>query len=120
MLNRRELNMNDMGGSIAGTPAPPYYAVIFTSARTEGDHGYGAMAAAMVELAARQAGFLGIESAREGLGITVSYWESLEAISAWKQVSAHLAAQRLGREGWYEEFKVRICRVERDYGFFRG
>jgi heme-degrading monooxygenase HmoA len=78
------------------------------------------MAAAMVELAARQAGFLGIESAREGLGITVSYWESLEAISAWKQVSAHLAAQRLGREGWYEEFKVRICRVERDYGFFRG
>jgi heme-degrading monooxygenase HmoA len=74
----------------------------------------------MVELAAKQPGFLGIESAREGLGITVSYWESLEAIAAWKQVSAHLAAQRLGRETWYEAFKVRICRVERDYDFQRG
>ena len=112
--------MSEQTPQIAQTPAPPYYAVIFTSTRTDGDKGYGAMAGAMVELAAKQPGFLGIESAREGLGITVSYWENLEAIAAWKQVAAHLAAQRLGRETWYEAFKVRICLVERDYDFLRG
>jgi heme-degrading monooxygenase HmoA len=101
--------------SIAATPAPPYYAVIFTSLRTEGDHGYSAMAEAMVRLAVAQPGFLGIESAREGVGITVSYWDSLESIAGWKQNSAHLVAQRQGREIWYDSFKVRICRVERDY-----
>jgi heme-degrading monooxygenase HmoA len=101
--------------SIAATPAPPYYAVIFTSLRTEGDNGYPAMAEAMAALAARQPGYLGIESAREGLGITVSYWDSLESIAAWKQNSAHLVAQQRGRDVWYEQFKVRICRVERDY-----
>ena len=101
--------------SIASTPAPPYYAVIFTSLRTDGDNGYSAMAEAMVTHAARQPGFLGIESAREGLGITVSYWDSLDSIAAWKQNSAHLVAQQRGRDVWYEQFKVRICRVERDY-----
>jgi heme-degrading monooxygenase HmoA len=101
--------------AIAATPAAPYYAVIFTSLRTEGDNGYSAMADAMVKLAAAQTGFLGIESAREGLGITVSYWDSLESIAAWKQNSAHLVAQRHGRDVWYETFKVRISRVERDY-----
>jgi len=101
---------------IANTPAPPYYAVIFTSIRTEGDHGYGAMADRMLELAAEQEGFLGVESAREGLGITVSYWNSLEAIRAWKQNAEHREAQRLGRARWYAEFQVRVARVERDYG----
>jgi heme-degrading monooxygenase HmoA len=101
--------------SIASTPAPPYYAVIFTSLRTEGDNGYSAMAEAMAALAQKQPGYLGIESARDGLGITVSYWDSLESIAAWKKNSAHLVAQRRGHEAWYEEFKVRICRVERDY-----
>ena len=102
---------------IADTPEPPYYAVIFTSLRTEGDDGYGAMAEAMVELAKRQPGYLGIESAREGLGITVSYWTDLESIAAWKADVKHLAAQQAGRERWYSQFKTRIARVERDYGF---
>ena len=105
--------------AIASTPAPPYYAVIFTSLRTAGDNGYGKMAEAMEALAATQPGFLGIESARDGLGITVSYWASLEAIAAWKANAAHLVAQQHGRDTWYEEFKVRICRVERDYAFAR-
>lgn len=100
---------------IAQTPAPPYYAVIFTSLRTPEEAGYEAMADAMFALAARQPGFLGVESAREGLGITVSYWASLEAIAEWKQNSAHLVAQQRGREIWYKAFKIRICRVERDY-----
>lgn len=99
------------------TPAPPYYAVIFTSLRREqpGD-GYGAMAARMEELASQQPGFLGIESVRDasGLGITVSYWQSLEAVAAWKQNAEHLVAQRLGREQWYERFTLRVCRVERE------
>lgn len=101
---------------IALTPKPPYYAVIFSSHRTEGDNGYGEMADHMVELASQQPGFLGVESVRDGLGITVSYWENLDAIKNWKHHSEHLEAQRLGRDGWYSEFMVRIAKVERDYG----
>ena len=109
---------------IAQTPAPPYYAVIFTSVRTVVDDGYGDMAARMVELAHGQPGFLGVESAREGgdggpVGITVSYWDSLEAIRAWKQHAEHQIAQYTGRDRWYECYTTRICRVERDYEFER-
>ena len=107
---------------IARTPERPYYAVIFTSQRTPGDAGYGAMSERMVELAARQPGFLGVESARgeDGLGITVSYWESLEAIAAWKKVDEHAAAQQQGRQSWYEEYATRVMRLEYDYTFQRG
>lgn len=101
---------------IANTPEPPYYAVIFTSERTEGDNGYGIMADKMVELASIQPGFLGIESAREGVGITVSYWRDLAAIKAWKANAEHQTAQKKGRKEWYSTFKVRISKVERDYG----
>ncbi len=101
---------------LAKTPAPPYYAVIFTSLRTDIDAGYEEMAEEMVHLAALQPGYLGHESARSGLGITISYWESLEAIRAWKVNSDHLIAQRYGREKWYSAFKTRIALVERDYG----
>lgn len=101
---------------IAQPPEPPYYAVIFTSIRKAGDHGYAAMARRMIELAAQQEGFLGVESAREQLGITVSYWISLEAIHAWKRNAEHREAQRLGREQWYADFRIRITRVEREYG----
>ena len=95
----------------APTPAPPYVAVIFTSTRTDGDNGYGAMA----ELAARQPGYLGMESAREDVGITVSYWRDEQAALAWKQVAAHVGAQRLGRERWYGDYRVRVATVHRDY-----
>lgn len=105
-----------MDTMIANTPKPPYYAVIFTSLRTEGDNGYGEMAERMVELASRQQGFLGVESACEGVGITVSYWADLESIKQWKANVEHQEAQRLGRENWYSSFKARITRVERDYG----
>lgn len=98
------------------TPEPPYYAVIFSSYRTEGDNGYAEMADRMVELASEQPGFLGIESAREGLGITVSYWASLEAISNWKNNAEHREAQRLGHQKWYSSFRVRVAKVEREYG----
>lgn len=104
---------------IAPTPAPPYYAVIFTSTRTDGDDGYGAMAARMMKLAAEQPGYLGVESARDGIGITVSYWRSLDDIANWKRVAEHREAQRNGREKWYAAFKTRIAKVERDYGFER-
>ncbi|MCW5921467.1 MAG: antibiotic biosynthesis monooxygenase [Saprospiraceae bacterium] len=101
---------------IAKTPNPPYYAVIFSSVRTQIDEGYGQMAEQMLQLAAQQPGFLGAESARNEVGITVSYWESLEAIRHWKAHAEHLVAQKLGREKWYSAYKTRICRVERDYG----
>jgi heme-degrading monooxygenase HmoA len=102
---------------IANTPTPPYYAVIFTSLRTEGDNGYGEMSNRMVELASKQPGFLGVESAREDVGITVSYWSDLESIKRWKTNAEHEEAQRLGHEKWYSSFKTRISKVERDYGF---
>ncbi len=101
---------------IARTPSPPYYAVIFSSYRTEGDNGYDAMAGRMVELASQQPGFLGIESVRESLGITVSYWENLDAIRNWKQNAEHNEAQRLGHQQWYSGFRVRVAKVEREYG----
>ena len=100
---------------IAPTPAPPYYAVIFTSLRTDGDDGYGAMSERMLELVARQPGYLGVESAREGVGITVSYWRDLESIRQWKAQTEHLEAQALGHQKWYSTFKTRIAKVERDY-----
>ncbi|MDR3693121.1 antibiotic biosynthesis monooxygenase [Mucilaginibacter sp.] len=102
---------------IAETPEIPYYAVIFTSLRTDGDNGYGAMADEMDELAKQQPGYLGIESARNELGITISYWRSLDDIKNWKANTRHLVAQKTGRDKWYEHYKVRICKVERDYEF---
>ena len=104
---------------IVSTPQPPYYAVIFTSIRTDADENYGDMASRMVELAHGQPGFLGVESARSEVGITVSYWESLGAIRNWKQHAEHLIAQQTGRDRWYETYRVRICKVEREYGFER-
>jgi heme-degrading monooxygenase HmoA len=107
---------------IAATPEPPYVAVLFTSLRSgEDDAGYDAMAAEMNRLAALQPGYLGIESARgaDGLGITVSYWRSGADARAWKAVSEHLGAQRLGRERWYQAYRVRVAEVAREYGFTR-
>lgn len=103
--------------NFADTPAPPYYAVIFSSLRTTGDEeAYSAMAARMLALAAQQPGYLGVESVRDGLGITVSYWESLEAVKKWRTHVEHLEAQRLGRHHWYADFRLRIAKVEQDYG----
>jgi heme-degrading monooxygenase HmoA len=102
---------------IAKTPKTPYYAVIFTTIRTEINDGYEQMAIEMEELAKLQPGYLGIESARSELGITVSYWESLEAIKAWKYQVDHKQARHLGREKWYTQYHLRICKVEHDYGF---
>ncbi|CAM3719791.1 antibiotic biosynthesis monooxygenase [Cytobacillus oceanisediminis] len=103
---------------VAKTPQPPYFAVIFSSQRTEVDGGYGKMADKMVELASQQEGFLGVESARdEGMGITVSYWESIDAIKKWKENSAHQVAQDRGKTEWYKNFALRVCKVERDKFF---
>ena len=94
-----------------------YYAVIFTSTRTEVEAGYAEMAIKMVELAKAQPGFLGMESARSEIGITVSYWESLEAIKNWKANMEHVEAQEKGKTTWYKNYKVRIAKVEREYEF---
>ena len=106
--------------SIARTPEPPYFAVIFTSQRTEGDNGYTAMAEKMVELAAFQPGFIGMESARDTLGITITYWANMEAIRSWSQNAQHKLARELGYQKWYQSFKLRVCKVERDYDFERS
>ena len=102
---------------IANTPEPPYYAVIFTSIRTEKVEGYSEMADFMIDLATRQEGFLGVESARNELGITVSYWKDTDSIKKWKQHAEHMMAQQKGKTEWYKKYKTRIAKVERDYGF---
>ena len=106
-----------MHTAFAKTPEPPYYAVIFTSKRSEGDNGYAAMAESMFELALQQPGCIGAESARgaDGLGITVAYFNSETAIAAWKQNTRHLAAQQLGKDRWYEHYELRVAKVERAY-----
>jgi heme-degrading monooxygenase HmoA len=103
--------------SLARTPEPPYYAVIFTSIRTLGDRGYGTMADRMVELAAQQDGFLGVDSIRDasGIGITVSYWRDEASIQRWKRHSEHQGAQKAGQETWYSNYHVRVAKVERAY-----
>ena len=97
---------------IAKTPSPPYYAVIFTSIQTRSDDGYKDTSKKMMELAQKQDGFLGVESARDELGITVSYWKDLASIEKWKNNSAHQVAQDKGRKEWYKCFTIRIAKVE--------
>ena len=102
----------------AKTPEPPYYAVIFSSTRTPGDNGYYQMVERMLELAAQQPGYLGVESVRgtDGFGITVSYWASHDAITNWKAQAEHCAAQEAGKAQWYEGYEIRVAKVERAYG----
>ena len=103
--------------SIAETPEPPYTAVIFTSTRSPGDNGYTQMLQRMEDLAAEQPGYLGIESVKDGLaGITVSYWRDESDAAAWKQVAEHLVAQQRGQQVWYDDYRVRVATVGRDYG----
>jgi heme-degrading monooxygenase HmoA len=109
---------NPFEQGFADTPADGYYAVIFSSSRTDGDNGYGVMADRMVELAAQQPGYLGVESARgaDGFGITVSYWKSEDAIRSWKAHAEHLVAQQTGIRDWYEHYELRVAFVQRSYG----
>jgi heme-degrading monooxygenase HmoA/uncharacterized glyoxalase superfamily protein PhnB len=103
--------------AVASTPSPPYIAVIFTSVRTPFDEsGYAETATAMERLAAEQPGYLGIETARHGLGITVSYWAGPADAKAWKAMAEHRLAQRLGRDQWYRCYRVRVATVDSEYG----
>ncbi|HVI60372.1 MAG TPA: antibiotic biosynthesis monooxygenase [Luteimonas sp.] len=108
-----------MDTDFASLPAPPYYAVIFSSRRRDGDDGYAAASDRMVELARQQPGFLGVESTRgaDGFGITVAYWDSEDAIRAWRLHAEHAAARERGRAQWYAHFEIRVARVERAYGW---
>jgi heme-degrading monooxygenase HmoA len=106
-----------MPEGFASTPEPPYYAVIFTSRRTDGDNGYDAMASVMFELALKQPGCLGAEHAREpgGIAITVAYFRNEADIAGWKQNAQHLGAQHLGKVRWYSHYEIRVAKVERSY-----
>ncbi|MCT4697940.1 antibiotic biosynthesis monooxygenase family protein [Tenacibaculum haliotis] len=102
---------------IENSLTPPYYAVVFTTVLSENQEGYEDMNKRMVELAKQQEGYLGAESARSEVGITVSYWRSLDAITKWKNNLLHIEAREKGREKWYTKYQLRICKVEREYGF---
>jgi heme-degrading monooxygenase HmoA len=112
----------DQAQFIAATPKPPYYAVIFSNVRTAGDEaGYDAAAARMMELAPDQPGFLGVESVRDtgGSGITVSYWDSLDAMRRWRSHCEHVSVQAAGRERWYAHYRLRVAKVEAETAFDR-
>ena len=106
-----------MNNKFCQTPEPPYFVVVFSAQRTDGDHGYGRMAERMVELALQQPGCIGVESARDadGFGITNSYWLDEQSIQAWKSQVEHATAQRLGKEKWYEHYELRVAKIERAY-----
>jgi len=106
-----------MNAMFADTPAPPYYAVIFTNLLSENDQGYEEMGNAMFKMALGQPGCLGAESCRgnDRLGITVSYWQDEESITAWKKMAQHLVAQKVGIERWYTHYELRVAKVERAY-----
>ena len=101
----------------APLPEPPYYAVIFTAQRTDVEQGYADMADTMVQMAAQQPGYIGVETTRDadGLGITVSYWADEASLLAWKEIAKHALAQKLGKERWYEYYTLRVAKVERHY-----
>jgi heme-degrading monooxygenase HmoA len=101
----------------AKTPTVPYYAVIFTSVRVDGDNGYSSMSERMVKLVRDQDGFLGFESVREEIGITVSYWRDMESIAKWKANMEHVVAQDKGKQEWYSSYRIRIARVEEERSF---
>ena len=102
---------------ISNTPKPPYYAVIFSTLRTTVDEGYMETTKRMEALAKQQEGYLGLETARNKIGITVSYWKSLDAILKWRNNAEHTLAREKGKELWYKKYQLRICKVEREYGF---
>jgi heme-degrading monooxygenase HmoA len=105
---------------LSTTPAPPYYAVIFASTTSDDTRGYAEAAVRMIELAAQQPGFLGVDSARsDGIGITVSYWESEAAILAWKEQAEHSVIRETGRSRWYDAYELRVASVERAYDWRR-
>ncbi|MDA8291042.1 MAG: antibiotic biosynthesis monooxygenase [Actinomycetota bacterium] len=110
--------MDDASARIASTPEPPYVAVVFSALLRDEDDGYAATSEAMHELARSQPGYLGVESARDddGFGITVSYWADEPSAARWKGVAEHLVAQRLGRDTWYSDYRVRVAQVLRAYG----
>lgn len=103
--------------SFSPLPELPYYAVIFTVQRTEGDNGYSKMTMKMIELAEEQPGYVGVERIREetGFGITVSYWKDEESIRRWRNVTEHMLAQKLGKEEWFKYYTIRVAKVERHY-----
>ncbi len=104
---------------LASTPKPPYYAVIFTSLKSENNKGYDEMANKMMKLASEQDGFLGVETAKENIGITVSYWRDLESIRIWKENEQHTVARSKGKSLWYSSFTTRIALVEKEYSFIK-
>lgn len=101
---------------IAKTPQPPYYAVIFTSTRSTLEDGYQFVENLLQEEVRKIEGFLGVESATNSeFGITISYWSSIESIKNWKNHQEHQTAQQKGRDLWYKDYTIRICKVEKEY-----
>ena len=103
---------------IVKTPKPPYYTVVFTSVRTNIDEGYTEMNDSLWEDAQKLDGFIGSESLRneDGFGVTVLYFKDMETIHEWSKYQKHLRAKEMGKQKWYADYRVRIAKVEHEYG----
>ncbi|MFE2581607.1 antibiotic biosynthesis monooxygenase family protein [Streptomyces sp. NPDC059378] len=101
---------------------PPYYAVVFTTVRTQDQSGYGETNARMEELVKDVPGYLGMDHAQTpgGLGITVAYFRDADALTQWRTDAEHRAAQQRGRDRWYESYTLHVAKVERSHGFRRA
>jgi heme-degrading monooxygenase HmoA len=64
-------------------------------------------------------GFLSIERfeslAMPGKILSLSFWRDEEAVRTWRDVEAHRAAQRAGRESIFTDYRIRVAQVLRDY-----
>ncbi|MCH7534628.1 MAG: antibiotic biosynthesis monooxygenase [Bacteroidetes bacterium] len=102
---------------IINTPSPPYYAIIFTALLNDDLTGYYETSERLMELAKDYEGFYGMEEVADKWEINISYWKDVESIMEWRNNSEHIIAQEKGKKQWYECFKMRIAKVERDYNF---
>lgn len=99
----------------ADTPKPPYYAVIFTSKLKDSPDGYDQMSDHIEDMIKDQDGYLGMESARNEIGITVCYWKDIDSIKKWSENLDHKIAKEKGKAKWYDSYRVRISKVEIEY-----
>jgi heme-degrading monooxygenase HmoA len=95
--------------------------VLFRSRLVEPADGYGDMATEMLDLARTMPGFVDFKSykADDGERLSVVWWRDLETMKGWRDNARHRVAQRLGREKWYQYYKIEVAEVARTASYER-
>ncbi|MBB4094623.1 antibiotic biosynthesis monooxygenase family protein [Brucella pecoris] len=78
------------------------------------------IAASLREDLSKIDGFLSIERfqslADPDKLLSLSFWRDEEAVRAWRNLPSHRAAQNKGRSGVFENYRLRVASILRDYG----